>query len=82
MTHPAPPVFAPIERPTLNYRKSAEFLGMENVSDRSDESVKRAVNRLCDRGLLNPTVTFGTRTFRVVDLHACLDRLAGSGDVT
>ena len=75
-------VFAAIPRPTLDYRQAAEFLGMTDVSDRSDASVKRALNRLCDKGLLNPTVTFGTRTFRIVDLHACLDKLAGSGDVT
>ena len=70
------PTFAPVQRTVLDYRSSAEYLGME-IEGRSDESIKRALDRLVDRKQLRATVIFGRRVFRIEDLNACLDKAAG-----
>ena len=72
------PTFAPVQRTVLDYRASAVYMGMD-LDGRSDESIRRALNRLVDKQQLQPTVVFGHRVFRITDLNACLDRLAGPG---
>lgn len=77
MTASETPTFAPVPRTVLDYQAAAEYMGM-NLDGRSDESVKRALDRLCDRKQLTATIIFGRRVFRIKDLDNCLDRAAGS----